>query len=299
MSGGAFTSVINPDGLPVRKYLDVGQNPPKGVIVTYYLKQRPKQPITLTFSDAQGAVIRTFTSRDLESTEKPKELKAPAEAGWNRFVWDMRYTPVTKIEGKDPAAEMAFEGPIVAPGSYRVTLAAGDASLTEQFDVVKPGGIPATQEDLDAQHELLLRIYRKLGETVTSINRMRDLRRQLDDWSTRADQFPDGKPLGEAAKALRDRLLEIEKQIQIPDLRPGWADNLNQGVRLLVQLAALNEVVELGDYRPTDQSYEAYDYFAGKIDETLGGVDALIESELPELNARIAAAKIGAIVPKK
>ncbi|MDZ4721638.1 MAG: glycosyl hydrolase [Roseiflexaceae bacterium] len=299
MSGGAFTFTTDDDGRIIRKFLDVGQNPPRGVIITYALKNQPKQPITLTFSDAQGNLLRSFTSRDLSSTEKPKEQKAPAAAGWNRFVWDMRHTPVTKIEGKDPIAEATVDGPLVPPGMYQVALKVGDTTLTEQFEVTKPSTIQASQEDLQAQYDLLVRIYTKLNETVAGVNRARDLRAQLDGWATRSEQLSDGKAIGEVAKALKEKVLEIEKELQVPDLRAGWADNFNNGVRLLAQLSSLTDLVELGDYRPTDQAEEFFTHIVGKIDAVLGRLNAVIEAELPAINAGIAAAQVGAILPKK
>ena len=95
--------------------------------------EKPSGTISLTFSDSQGKVIREFTSLEpppAEAPEKPKdkddpkakELKISANAGWNRFIWDLRYAPATKIAGKDPAAELIVAGPLVAPGSYQVTL---------------------------------------------------------------------------------------------------------------------------------------------------------------------------------
>jgi photosystem II stability/assembly factor-like uncharacterized protein len=299
-SGGAYTAKVNDDGFAVRKYIDVGENPPRGVIITYALKQQPKEKegLTLTFSAADGTVIRSFTSRDRDATEKPKELKAPAEAGWNRFIWDMRHAPVAKVEGKDPIAEATLDGPIVAPGVYQVTLSVGDTKLTEQFEIIKPSIVPASQEDLQAQYNLLLRIHGKLNETVAGINRARDLRAQLDAWATRSEKLEGGKAIGESAKALKEKVLEIEKEIQVPDLRPGWADNYNNGVRMLTQLASLTDLVELGDYRPTDQAEEFYTYITGKIDDALGRLSALIAAELPPINAAIGAAQVGAILPK-
>jgi hypothetical protein len=298
-SGGAFTFTSDDNGQITRKFLDVGQNPPRGAIITYALKQQPKEPLTLTFSDAQGNLVRSFTSRDLSSTEKPKELKAPAVAGWNRFIWDLRHTPVTKIEGSDPAAEATIDGPLVAPGTYQVTLTVGDSTHSERFEVTKPSSLPASQEDLQAQYDLLLRIYHKLNETVAGINRARDLRVQLDGWAKRSEQLADGKAIAEAAKLLKEQVLEIEKELQVPDMRAGWADNFNNGVRLLTQLTSLTELVELGDYRPTDQAEEFYTYITGKIDAVLGRLNTLIETELPAINDKIAAAQVGAILPKK
>jgi photosystem II stability/assembly factor-like uncharacterized protein len=297
-SGGAYTFSITEENETIPAYLDVGQNPPKGAIITYYFKQKPEGTVKLTFSDATGKEIRSFSSRDPEATEKTKDRLVPAAAGWNRFVWDLRHTPVTKIEGSDPPAEATIEGPLVAPGAYQVTLTSGDSSLTEPFEVVKPGALPASDADLQAQYNLARRIYGKLNETTGAVNRMRDLRRQLDEWAKRAPGLPNGDTIAEAAKKLRDQVLEVEKELVVPDMRPGWADNINNGVRLLDKLSSITEVIELGDYRPTDQSYEVVDLVSGQIDAVLARLDALLEGDLQRLNATIAAAKLGAIVAK-
>src|SRR5207302_6445230 len=40
----------------------VGQNPPVGAIVNYYLKAKPKEPLTLEIVDAQGKLVTTLKS---------------------------------------------------------------------------------------------------------------------------------------------------------------------------------------------------------------------------------------------
>jgi hypothetical protein len=127
---------------------------------------------------------------------------------------------------------------------------------------------------------------------------MRDLRQQLDGWSKRVEELPNGKPIAAAAKALKDKVLEVEKTILIPDLRPGWADNLNQGVRLLEQLASLPSAINLGNYRPTDQSYEVFTHLSSKIDAQIDKLNQLVETDLAALNRQIAEAQIGAVVVK-
>jgi photosystem II stability/assembly factor-like uncharacterized protein len=303
----AFTEKKTPEGAVIRKFLDAGQNPPRGVIVTYRLKQKPAGTISMTFRDSQGTVIRQYSSVDPAESEpkdkpkedeKPKELRIPSNEGWNRFVWDMRYPNVVKLEGKDPAAEAIIPGPMVVPGSYQVTLNAGEQSFTESFELVGDSATPATQADLQAQFDLLMKIHQQANETVGALNRMRDLRQQLDGWSKRVAGLSNGKPIAEAATALKEKVLEIEKTILIPDLRPGWADNLNQGVRLLEQLVALPAAVNLGNYRPTDQSYAVFEHLSSKINAQLGQLNHLIETDLAALNTMIAEARIGAVVPK-
>lgn len=297
---GAFVVSKQPDGTTKRKYLDAGENPPNGAIITYHLAEQPAQIIRLTISDAAGNPIRSFSSADPAQAdqpkpeEKPKEQIIPAKAGWNRFVWDLRYPNVTRVEGKDPIAEAERAGPIVAPGRYQATLAVGDQAYTQSFEVVKEPNATATQADLEAQFALSKRIYDKLNETVGAINRMRDLRQQLERWAKQA-----GAPaVAEAAGVLQGRVLELEKSLQVPDLRAGWADNYNHGVRLLEKLGNLPDVVEMGDYRPTDAAGAAYAELAEKIDAQLAALAALIATDLAALNAQIAAAGVGALVAR-
>src|SRR5206468_2635101 len=133
-------------------------------------------------------------------------LKIPANEGWNRFVWDLRYPPATKLEGNDPITESVIAGPMVMPGTYQVTLDAGEQSLGESFDVVLEPGVTATQADLQQQFDLLMQIHQKTSDTITALNRMRDLRQQLGDWSKRVEGLPDGAAIAEAATALKEKV---------------------------------------------------------------------------------------------
>jgi len=285
--GGGYLPVTTAEGEVVRTFLDAGENPPNGVIVTYRLAGAPAEPIRLRITDATGAEVRTFTSRLADDPVKAKERRLPARAGWNRFVWDMRWAPVTKITGTDPAAEKAIDGPIVAPGEYTLTLTTGEHERTETVRIVPPANRAASAEDLAAQDDLLRRIHGQLDRTARTINRMRDLRAQLDGWATRTKpaEGEDGAGgIAAAATVLRDEVLEIEKTLQVPDFRPGWADNLNAGTRLFDKLAALPPAVALGDYRPTDAAGEVYADLTARIDAEIARFDALVADDLLAFN---------------
>jgi len=291
--GGAFLTTTTPDGEKTREYLDAGDNPPLGAIITYSLKAAPTAPINLTFRNTKGEEIRAFTSRKADDPTIAKERRVPAQVGWNRFVWDMRHAPVTKIEGTDPAAELVIEGPFVAPGSYSVTLKAGEIELTQSFNIIKPSNLPATQADLEAQHDLLWRTHQQLDRTAKSINRMRSTRIQLDGWVKRATAKPE---VVEAAKALSAKVLEIEKTLQIPDLKAGWADNLNKGPRLFSKLGFVTGAVALGDYRPTDSAEEVFTMLKGQIEEQITLFETLVAAELATFNKLAAEAGLGAVL---
>ena len=67
MSGATIftkTQEKKADGTVVEHFLDAGSNPPDGVLVTYYLKEKPEVPVTLTFLDRDGNEIKTFKSEE-------------------------------------------------------------------------------------------------------------------------------------------------------------------------------------------------------------------------------------------
>jgi photosystem II stability/assembly factor-like uncharacterized protein len=294
--GGGFLCDTTAEGATVRTYLDLGENPPAGVIVGYRLTEEPEEPNSLTIRNADGQDVRTFTSRKEDDPPKAKELRIPAKAGWNRFIWDLRYEPATKIDGADPAAEKPIEGPFVKPGVYTVVLKVGENELTQPVRIVKPAGVPSTQEDLDAQEELLLRIHRQVESTVKAINRMRDLRAQLDGWAKRTKERAGGAEVAKEAEVLRDKVLDVEKALLVPDLRPGWADAINTGARLLEKLTNLTPVVALGDYRPTAAAEAAFADVTDRIDAEIKRFEAIVSDELPAFNAIVTKGDLGAVI---
>ncbi|MCC6705720.1 MAG: glycosyl hydrolase [Thermomicrobiales bacterium] len=294
---GAFLETKDTDGAVTRRYLDAGANPPRGAIITYRLAEAadPASPITLTFKKGD-TVIRSFTSRTEEDETFPKELRAGGKAGWNRFVWDLRWAPATKIQGTDPASEQVVAGPLVSPGSYSVTLKVGDKEYTHPLEIKKPKNVQSTKADLEAQEDLLLRIHRQVDTTVKSINQVRDLRTQLDGWSKRTKDQPGLEGLSDQANALRDKVLEIEKLLLVPDLRAGWADTNNAGLRLLTKLASLTGAVELGDYRPTDAAEEVYADLSGKIEAQLEALDAALQGDVSLFNQALSKAGLTGVL---
>src|SRR5262249_17272670 len=81
--GGGIATTGQRGGLGVREPLDVGENPPNGVMVYYWLDK--PEPVALTFSDGSGKRIITLRSDD---ETLPAMRRPSARPGLNRFVWD-------------------------------------------------------------------------------------------------------------------------------------------------------------------------------------------------------------------
>ncbi|MCY4147109.1 MAG: glycosyl hydrolase [Chloroflexi bacterium] len=290
----AYTQRRSPENAVERRFLDSGENLPRGVLLTYWLNAQPAKPISLRIDDAAGRLLREFTSLDPQKTNgaaKPdNELRITARAGWNRFTWDMRLPYSPKLDGDDPQFEQ-MPGPTVAPGDYQVTLLVGDHAQTQPIQLLQDATASASPADLSAQFDLLLQIHHTYSEATRAVNKLRRLRRQLDDLLARTDtgMFKPG------IAALRETLLEIERSLFIPDLPGGWAGRVNQGGDLLRRLAGLPAVVALGEFAPTAQAYAVYEQLAGEIAGQLARLASVETGALADLQAQLLGQGIAAV----
>ncbi|MCY3584006.1 MAG: glycosyl hydrolase [Chloroflexota bacterium] len=294
----AYTHSKSPENDVERRFLDSGENLPRGLLLTYWLDAQPAAPISLRIEDAAGNTLREFTSLNPASengkTKPGNVLRIPARAGWNRFVWDMRLPYSPRLDGDDAQFER-MPGPTVVPGDYQVTLSIGDFTQTQPIQLLRDATSSASQADLNAQFDLLQQIYATYSEATRAINKLRRLRRQLDALASREDapQLPAVTEQGRAA--LRADLLEIERSLFIPGLEAGWAGRVNQGGDLLRRLAGLPSVVGLGEFAPTAQAYAVYEQLATKIAGQLARLESLETGALADLQAQLLEQGISAV----
>ena len=166
----------------VREHLDVGENPPNGAIVYYWLDDNASGPVALTFRDAAGSTIVTLRSDDdtLAAARRPGTRR-----GLNRFVWDMRYPGPGRIDpslaplrNKPLASEPdARPGPTVVPGDYRVELTVGSDTTGGDFLDREGSAAFHTPEDYAQQFALLKELNDKLSALNAAVNRIRRINR--------------------------------------------------------------------------------------------------------------------------
>jgi photosystem II stability/assembly factor-like uncharacterized protein len=314
--GGAWMittrQVEKPGGDRASKPLDAGENPPVGVIVHYYLKEKPEGEIKLTFLTADGKEIRSFSSKeeeeaptngkngtqtaiDTEEEEKKKEPRAPKEAGANRFVWNMRYPDARKVSGY-VAAEAALAGPVVPPGTYAVRLTIGDATYTESFEVLPDQRLRTSQEDYQAQFELQYQIWERLSQTHDIIHAIRALRRQVEEWERKTKGQDQAEAVVEAGKRLKERLTALEEEL-IQTKAKTRQDTLNHPVKFNAHLAFLGMVVSSADAAPTSQSRERFAELAARVDEYQKQLQEIVDTDVAAFNAHLRDLQVTALVP--
>jgi photosystem II stability/assembly factor-like uncharacterized protein len=266
-------------------FLDAGQNPPNGVVVHYYLPAAPEGEVKLTFRDGRGEVIRTFTSAD-------KETPVPAQAGANRFVWDMRYPDAVRLESP-VAGERFAGGPLAVPGEYRVELEVAGSTFSQSLQILKDPRVPASQQDLQAQFDLHVQIRDKLSQVNEAINRIRAVRRQAEEWVSRGRGHA---ALQERADALKQRLGEVEEElIQVRVKSP--QDTVNFPPKLNDRIAYLMGVVSSADFAPTRQTYDAFAELAGEADSQLDRLEGILSQEVRAFGAFVRELDLPPIAP--
>jgi hypothetical protein len=293
----AYTQTQDPYGDVVLHFLDSGANPPDGVIVTYYLQDKPAGEVTLSFLDAQGGLIKTFSSTAPESgSSGTGEQRVPAEVGMNRFIWHMRYPDARLVPG-DKLLEDKVGGPLAPPGTYQVRLAVNGEVQTQTFALVKDPRVTASQADFEAQFQCLLAIRDKLSVLHDSINKLRSIRQQVDEWGQRATGHAAAEAVARAAGTLQEKLSAIEDEV-IQVHYKGARDRLDLPVKLNAKLAELTSVVAAADFAPPQQTYDVFHEISGKIDLQLQRLDEVIAQDVTGFEHLLRELQIPAIVPR-
>jgi len=156
-----------------------GQNPPSGAIISYYLKSAPKDSVSITISDASGAVVRKLRG-------------AARDSGVNRAVWDLRLEapralpdtstrrrPANPDDDEDESARFAFGGPYVVPGEYTVTLNASGRTLSTKVQVRADPRVAVTVAQLKTQQDVALQLRELMSRATQMLEQTDGITRQL------------------------------------------------------------------------------------------------------------------------
>ncbi len=263
-----------------------GLNPHDGVMIRYYLRDEPgDDEIELEILEEDGTLIESFTSAADDGDDGEDAEPLPAKAGANLFVWDMRYPDAARFEGLILWGGNT-QGPRVVPGTYRARLTRGERSQTVSFEILPDPRSSATPEDLRAQLDFLLTVRDELTRTHEAIERIRDVRAQLDALTSRLDDRDGADRIREAAKTIDEKLTAVEETLyQTKNRSP--QDPLNYPIRLNDKLGALGGVASRGDFRPTDQAEQVLARLVAEIEAALTDLARVLDFDLPVFNQMV------------
>ncbi len=305
----------------------VGQNPPAGAVIYYFLKTAPKKPegrrgsgdatasdteagkstgITLEILDQKGQVIRKLPPKpqtgeavggDEEGFGRPGARALPAEAGLNRYSWDLHYEGATRVPGS-PLWAGNTDGPEALPGTYQVRLTVNGKAYTAPLEIKPDPRLQITQQDLEKQFDLLIKIRERVTQAHDTVNQIRDIRAQITALNKRLEGQPQAKAVADAGKQLDKKMTEIE-EVLIQTKAKSSQDVLNYPIRLNNYLVALGGVVGGSDSAPTQVSYEVFDMLSKQVDEQLAKWKVVLSTDVPAYDAVVQQQQVPAIILAK
>ena len=250
--------------------------PSNSILIDYYLPEDAEGTLQLDILDADGKMIRSFISKK----EKSKAAGAPeqsmatgffgpspnptlnAKAGAHRFKWDMRLAGAWDWRDSRRYAG----GPMVAPGTYRVRMKVNDVSQEHEFNVmmdpkVEENGV--SQEDVDAQIALSLKIVELMSEAKKGLSNIKAERKLLTE-KLKKDETD------MQTKSQDEKLKEIESAMET-------ASGRYMKPMLIPQISYLYSMLNRADQRPGKDAYDRYEELKSEWEMLKGKIAREIE----------------------
>jgi photosystem II stability/assembly factor-like uncharacterized protein len=271
----------------------VGDNPPPGAMIDYYLKTAPKDEVTLDILDAQGKLVRHLSSKEKKDNDQPPEWPdrvesaktIPAKEGMNRFAWDLRYddpvqTPGAFYSGEGP------RGPKAMPGDYQVKLTVAGKSQTAPLKMAMDPRIKGAEDAVQKQFELGMQVRDRITQLHTAINEIRDVKAQIKTLHTKFGEDARVKATLDAADDLTKRMSAVEEELIQVNMKSSEG-NLVFPNKLNEQFDTFSHVIDGANAAPTQPQREVFQMLSDRLDAQLKTWAQLKTDEVPKIGGQI------------
>jgi photosystem II stability/assembly factor-like uncharacterized protein len=267
----------------------VGQNPPAGILIDYYLPSQPNGPITVDILDANGKEVRHLTSVKSNKPEQPPEWPdqvhptetLPSQVGINRYVWNLRYDDPAQIPGAFYAG-LPPRGPLVMPGKYTVRLTYNGQTQTVPLTIAYDPRDKGQAAGLQQKFALAMEVYHDQDALHRAVNDIRAVKAEV------AKDLKSGKPnasLAQQGNALVKQASQIEGTLMQVNIK-GSEANLNYPGMLNEQIYSFAGLLDDADTAPNAQETETYAGMHAKLAAQLTAWDNLKKTQLAAFRAQ-------------
>jgi photosystem II stability/assembly factor-like uncharacterized protein len=288
---------------PLPPDVPMGENPPDGAVIDYYLGRAASGPVTLEIRDSSGQMVHRYSSNDPVPPVDPT-LNIPtywvrptpslsATPGVHRFLWAMHYAPVPGVKPSYPISAVYRNtppeptSPWAMPGAYTVVLTVGGKSYTQPLVVKMDPRVKTSTAELAQQFASSKQLYDEWLQLEPISARLNSLNRELTNLRARAGQ----SPVVAQIDALGKKLQELTGS---GNTRPGAAP----GLAVLTRLRTLFGLIQDVDLAPTPRVVAAVNELQ-RESRTLAERWRAIESQdIPALNRQLQAVGLPAIEMK-
>jgi hypothetical protein len=277
----------------------VGQNPPYGASIHYWLKPDSRDSVTLSVLDSAGKVVRTF--------------RGPARPGINRVWWDLRYDQTADVRQRvSPlyAAEITIPpqgrpmpdggrfAMLAPPGRYTIRLRAGAQELTQPVTVLKDPNGGGSEEEIKAQTALLEELRGEINAAAGAVNTIESLRAQLATLKGVLGADSAMARVRTDADSLEQKLIAVEERLVQLRITGRGQDGVRWPVKALGQLNYLAGQLASGDFAPTTQQGEVRKILGEQVAAARAALDGLLARDVAAFNAMLRERGVQNIVVK-
>ena len=284
----------------------VGENPPPGALIDYYLKTEAKDEITLDILDAQGKLVRHLSSKEKKESDQPPEWPdrvervktIPAKEGMNRFAWDLRYDDPIQIPGAFYSGD-GPRGPLAVPGDYQVKLTVAGKSQTAPLHLIADPRTKGSEPAIQKQFELAVQVNDRISQLHQAVNEIRELKTQIKNLHQRFENDDRLKPAMAAADDLEKNMSAIEEKLIQVNMK-GSEANLAFPNMLNERFDTFSHAIESADTEPTKPQLDVFQLLSGNLDEQLKKWAQLKTEQVPKVGELIKQANTpGLVVPEQ
>lgn len=275
-----------------------GKNPPAGAIIDYDLAQPASGAVTLEILDAEGNLVRRFSSTakpGLTAAELKKVLIPlywlrkpailPSDAGMHRWVWDLHYPaplslrheyPISAVPHDTPRAPL---GPLALPGTYSVRLTVDGRRYAAPLVVKMDPRVKTTPAALEQQFSTEMRLASMMDSGYDAIQQVRLVEEQLKKLSGWAPAY--ANPPIAALEKKASRLLGTPAGLL------GAAPQQVTLSRLNGEVGTLYGEIGRADAAPTAAQMKAMTGIESRFSKAMSSWSQIKNTDIPALNRRL------------
>jgi len=254
----------------------IGDNPPEGALVRYWVKDAPTRTLTLEITDARGRVVSTSTLRG-------------AKAGVNETTWNLRYEGAEPIPGEGAGGGGGFfgfggGGPTALPGSYTATLRGDGWERARTFEVRGDPRVEMTNAQYQAQFDAVIALRDLTTRVNQAIGTAESVMKQLGDLAGTLETAGDDGAIVQELKDAKAAVQEVSDQyLRRPPPRMGY----RQRPRVSEELRSLMGAIANVEAPPTEPQGNRLTELRGEVQEAVDALDAVLDTRIRELNDRL------------
>jgi hypothetical protein len=271
-------------------------NAPAGTIVDYFLKaklepseeqkQAHETPVKITVADGAGNIVATHYG--------------PSNAGVNRFVWNLRYGGVRRLQvtiSNEPPAPGELEearyyttGPRVLPGKYNIEVTVNGQSQKTTTEVHPDPNVRLSVQDMRAQTAAALTLRNETAALNEMIERIEGMMGQIAAFKKDLASDPNLRQryssLLSQADALNGKLRTARSAVLNPDIQHNVAeDDIHALADLQANLNGMaGELAQAYDLPPNAEFRSEMQKYGDELEKQLRAFNQLLKTDVASYN---------------